>query len=175
MTDTTDHYVEDENFIPEPTAQFGTLDTSGTAGSAHAKIEEISPVFEVADKQNAEMAARALDPEDTEVPASLVVLPEDGISRDEAIENVKARAEALADKDVSLSSSRLTPAQEEAAQSGEEAGAKAEAETGAHGAAGGLDGSGTGQTVDTTGTDGDDKSGESKTAAKKATSSTKSK
>src|ERR1700745_375263 len=69
-------YKENDDHVPNPTDQFGTVDTSGTAGTAHARIEEVSPIFEVAKAQDMVTAARALDPEDTDVPESLVVLPQ---------------------------------------------------------------------------------------------------
>lgn len=137
-------YVENEDFVPEPTAQYGTLDTSATAGAAHSQIVEISPVFEVADAQNAANAAKALDPDDDSVPASAVILPDSGRSRDDAVEAVKAKAKKA--EDVDLTSARQTPAQKEAAESGDEQEAKAVSEGASTNAAGGLDGSGTGTT-----------------------------
>lgn len=70
-----DGYFESEDHRPEPLYQYGTLDTSDTAGGAHQRIEEVSPVFEISRRQNLAVAARALDPADTEVPAELVTLP----------------------------------------------------------------------------------------------------
>lgn len=129
-------YAEDKDFVNNPTDQFGTLDTSGTAGSAHSRIEEVSPVFAVADQQNALNAARAIDPNDDGVSSSAVVLPDDkGRSREEALKSVKDRA-AKAKKDGDLSSGRVTPAQEEAAESGDKAGDKADNEQKSHGATG---------------------------------------
>ena len=46
------------DFTPNPTDYTGTYDTSGTAGGAHARIEGVSPVFDI---------AKALE-EGTEVP-----------------------------------------------------------------------------------------------------------
>lgn len=141
----SDVYKESDDFVPEPTAQYGTLDTSATAGAAHSQIEEISPVFQVADKQNAEVAAKALDPEDDSVPASVVVLPDSDRSHDDAVEAVKKKAESLKDQDISLLSSNKSPAQKQAAETtGEEAEAQADAQQKAQGASGGTDGSGTG-------------------------------
>lgn len=117
----TKTYVENEDFVPNPTDQFGTLDTSGTAGAAHSRIEEVSPVFAVADQQNALAAAKAIDPDDDSVPASAVVLPDDkGRSRDEAVKAVKERAKK-AEKDGDLTQNRVTPAQAEAAEADKDA------------------------------------------------------
>ena len=111
-------YVEDENFVPEPTAQYGTLDTSGTAGSAHGKIEEVSPVFAVADQQNAVQAAKAIDPKDDSVHPSLVVVPDSDRSRDDAVKAVNEKAKAAKSTKVALVDNRTTPAQAEAALDG---------------------------------------------------------
>lgn len=75
VTTNKDGYFESEDHRPEPLYQYGTFDTSDTAGGAHQRVEEVAPVFEVARRQNLAVAARALDPEDTEVPAELVTLP----------------------------------------------------------------------------------------------------
>lgn len=67
-------YFENEDYRPDPLSQYGTLDTSDTAGGAHQSIREISPVFEEARVANLQTAARALDPDDP-TPEELVVLP----------------------------------------------------------------------------------------------------
>jgi len=140
----TKTYVEDKNFVPNPTDQFGTLDTSGTAGAAHSRIEEISPIFRVAEQQSALNAARALDPNDDSVPASAVVLPDGGArSREDAEKVVKDRA-AKAKKELGgtdLVTDPKGPAQKDAAESGDEAGTKANAERESQGAGKGTDGS----------------------------------
>ena len=70
-------YSEDnEDFVPDPTHQYGTVDTSGTAGVADSRIEEVTSIFEVAKAQDAVVAARALDPDDPDVSESMVVLPQ---------------------------------------------------------------------------------------------------
>jgi hypothetical protein len=161
MSDTKP-YVENEDFVPDPTAQYGTLDTSGTAGAAHSKVEEVSPVFAVADQQNAVTAAKALDPDDASVHPSLVVLPDSERTYDEAVESVQAKAERAKDTKVALLEDRVTPAQQQAAEEGDEAARTAEAQANSHGSPGGLDGSGTGQVVE-----------DGKAPAKKAASSDK--
>lgn len=45
-------YQENPEHVPDPTAMSGTLDTSGTAGGEHEKIENVSSVFAAADAQN---------------------------------------------------------------------------------------------------------------------------
>jgi hypothetical protein len=71
-----DRYVEDESYLPNPYFQYGTVDTSDTAGGAHQSVAEVSPVFALARAANLVTAARALDPEDDGVGAELVTLPE---------------------------------------------------------------------------------------------------
>lgn len=73
--DTEEPYKESDTHVPNPTMQYGTLDTSGTAGAAHSKLEGITPIFEVAKAQNAIIAAAALDPDQPDVPEYLVTMP----------------------------------------------------------------------------------------------------
>lgn len=152
MSDTSaveygDGYVEDPNFVPNVTDQFGTLDTSGTAGAAHAQIEEITPVFEVARKQNLAQAARALDPNDDSVDASMVTLPQGQVMTVVDEEKIKSDLQAKAegaDEPVQISAFR-GPAQAAAAEEGPAAEAKAQAQTEQQGAGGGAtDGGGSG-------------------------------
>ena len=76
-------------------------------------------VFEVASAQEAQVAAKAIDPKDESVHPSMVTMPDDkGRSRDEAAKAVKDRAKATQDKaDAGLAGTRTTPAQAEAAKS----------------------------------------------------------
>jgi hypothetical protein len=113
-------YVEDEDFRPEPTYQYGTLDTSDTAGGAHQSIREVAPIFEAARAQNLITAAKALDPDD-DTPAELVTLPQGAVTvtgttktADEGREDVANALRRLADKPVALGG--MTPEQEKAAQ-----------------------------------------------------------
>lgn len=74
------------------TLSTGTIDTSGTAGKAHGKIEASSQVFVEARRQALEDAKKALDPEDDSVPESAVILPQ---AEPEGIRTVaKARIDA---------------------------------------------------------------------------------
>ena len=41
-------YVENPNHVPNPTDMYGTLETSGTGGAAQGRIEEVTPIFDVA-------------------------------------------------------------------------------------------------------------------------------
>jgi hypothetical protein len=91
---------DSEDFTPNPHFQYGTLDTSDTAGAAHQNIKEVSPVFEVGRAQALQLAARALDPEDKDVPESLVVLPEESLTADEAKRNLADRVQAYKDEPV---------------------------------------------------------------------------
>lgn len=93
---TSKAYIESEDHVPDPTLQFGTLDTSGTAGGNHERLEHISPVFDVASATELAYAARAVDPEDTDVDeSSTVVLPAEGFTADQARDKIRAKAEAI--------------------------------------------------------------------------------
>lgn len=79
---------DSEDWAPNPHFQYGTLDTSDTAGAAHQNIKEVSPVFDLGRAQALNLATRALDPEDTEVDPSLVVLPTEALTAEEAKKNL---------------------------------------------------------------------------------------
>ena len=91
-------YTEgDDNFVPDPTNVFGTLDTSATAGGAHEDIEQVSPVFEAARAQDLAAAADALDDGDT----SQITLPSDSAAPsdlDAADANATDRIQKAADE-----------------------------------------------------------------------------
>lgn len=77
---TTTGYVESEDHVPNPLFQYGTLDTSDTAAASAGELMfTTSPVFEVGRARTMLAAARALDPDDTEVSAELVTLPSGGV------------------------------------------------------------------------------------------------
>lgn len=108
-------YVESEGHVPNPTDVIGTIDTSGTGGG---DIREQSAVFAFADRADLRVARRALDPDDPDVPASLVVLPE-GVTivtgdSDAARERVRKAAEDAEHNDISLLS--VPPGAQEAAK-----------------------------------------------------------
>jgi len=115
----TKEYEEDKDFIPNPTDAMGTFDTSGTAGTAHARIEEVTPIFDVAKAQDLAVAAKALDPED-DTSASLVVLPEGirVVQGDPEAATERVRAAAKASAEAADSSGRETLAQKEAQETG---------------------------------------------------------
>lgn len=119
MSETSNIYKESDDFVPDPTDAFGTLDTSATAGAAHGRVEAVTPIFEVAKKQDAIAAAKALDPDDDSVPASLVVLPEGMVVREagtqEAADRVKAAGKNAKENPVEVGGPN--PFQEEAAES----------------------------------------------------------
>jgi hypothetical protein len=94
-------YQEDESYVPDPFHQYGTLDTSDTAGGAHSRIQEISPVFDVARAKNLETAAAALDPNDP-TPADLVVLPDEGNTVDAAKDRLDAAVTEVRDNPVEV-------------------------------------------------------------------------
>lgn len=111
-------YKESDDFVPDPTHQFGTVDTSGTAGMADNRIEEVTNIFETARQADLETAKRALDPKDTAVSDALVVLPAGPVliqgDPKEAAERVKSAA-AEAEK-APLPSDTVGPAQRAAAE-----------------------------------------------------------
>jgi predicted dinucleotide-binding enzyme len=127
---------EDESFVPDPTHQYGTVDTSGTAGVADSRIEEVTPIFEVAKAQDRIMAARALDPDDPDVPESLVVLPQGTTivqgDPEAARERVRSLAEEAMANPIEVGGPSL--AQRQAAESGEEGSKKAETQRRSQGA-----------------------------------------
>jgi hypothetical protein len=106
-------YVEDENFVPSPYDQYGTVRTAGTAGdSVHGDVNEVSPAFQIGRAQTLIHAARALDPEDP-TPMDHVVLPNANYpSEDQARERVFQAAQRHLDDPVELG---MTDAQREAA------------------------------------------------------------
>lgn len=114
-------YVENENHVPDPFFQSGNVDTSDTSGTANNSVNEISPIFEIARRQNLRTAARALDPNDPSVPAELVVLPQSTVTvsgsartADEGREAVVNAVKAAAEKPVEVGG--LSPAQQLAAE-----------------------------------------------------------
>lgn len=135
-----DIYTESETHTPNPTDQVGTLDTSGTAGAAHGHLEEVTPIFEVADAQNAIVAARALDPDDTDVPESLVVLPQgqviESLDKDAIRERVAEKAKGAEDRANAPMGVTPTSAQRKAAEEGPGAAQEAETERAEQGAGG---------------------------------------
>lgn len=122
-------YKESDDHVPSPTDLYDQYNTSGT-GSHHV-IEDVSPVFEVAKRDAKIQTGRALDPEDTDVPTSAVVLP-DGQrliveDHDEIRDRLKADAEKAADNPVEVGGP--SPSARLAALGGEEGESAAEAET----------------------------------------------
>lgn len=96
-------YHESKDWVPDPMAVTGTVDTSGTAGNAGGSVDEASSIFAVARAQTLRQAARALDPADTDVPAELVTLPTGAVTvtgttktPDEARDEVFRAVEAAA-------------------------------------------------------------------------------
>ena len=102
----TERYQEDPDFVPNPADYTGTLDTSGTAGAAHGKIEAVTPIFDIAKHQDLQTAAKALDPDDDTVSESSVVLPtpvittQAGGDADAARERILAKADASEEPDL---------------------------------------------------------------------------
>lgn len=114
-----DRYKESDEHQPRLTDQTAFLNTTGIGNSDH-RIEEISPVFEVDKVKTAEEILGALDPENTKVSSDRVMLPDaDVVVRDDdAADQIKKAAEARVERGVVVGG--LSPAQEEAAEEGEE-------------------------------------------------------
>lgn len=112
-------YVEDPDWVPNPLYMTAHVDTSGTAGAAAARIEQISPVFAQA---RLDALSHAVDVVDNvaspgETVSSSVVLPGAERSYDEAIDSLHTAAEDAANHPQLTEG--LTPGQQEAAQEGE--------------------------------------------------------
>lgn len=141
MSDTTDTtatgveidpdagYVENPDHVPNPTYQTGTVDTSGTAGRGNDSVKEVTAIFDVAEKQDMAVAARALDPDDP-TPSSLVNVSTGqrmhAIDPDAERDLVRSKAEARAAEPVTLP--YKGPAQRQAAESGPEGAALADSQ-----------------------------------------------
>lgn len=132
-------YSERDDFVPDATHQFGTLDTSGTGGGAHQEMREITPVFDVADVEAAKVAAKALDPNDP-TPESLVVLPQGSPMTVVDEQAIRDRISAKAESAGPVQILGPTPAQEEAAVSGTEGAEIAEEQQEGQGAGAGVTG-----------------------------------
>ncbi len=110
-------YSESEDYTPNPTDVMGTVDTTGTAGAADNRIEEVSPIFLVADRKTAVNAARAIDPNDPGVSESIVVLPDQTPDVKEIKERLRTKARKAA-KPTQMG--EMTPTQEQATQTQDE-------------------------------------------------------
>jgi hypothetical protein len=136
MPKTEAAYQESEHHIPKATDQTGTLETSGTAGAAESDLRGVTAIFDEAEKQDLAVAARALDPEDDEVHHSLVNLPTGATIHhadpEEAKDRVLGAAKAAEKK--STRPSRRSPAEEQAAEEGDEGAQRAQAQREAQGA-----------------------------------------
>lgn len=119
-------YKESDDHVPDATDQFGTLDTSATAGSAHGQVDAVTPIFDVAKAQDALTAKRALDPNDSGVDASLVVLPQGMVIAEDGAAEARKRIEDAEVKPVEVGGPNAY--QEAAAESGDAAAADAEAQ-----------------------------------------------
>lgn len=105
-------YVEDENFVPNPTDQMKQYNTSGLG--AHQRIEEVANIFEVDKVKTAEQIVAALDEDDPSVDASRVVLPSATDDNDAARERVLKAAQARVKQGVVIG--EPGPAEREAAE-----------------------------------------------------------
>jgi len=113
-------YFEREDYVPDPFAVRGNVDTTDTAGTV-PDVREVSHVFDEARARNMQVAARALDPNDTTVPEELVTLPQGQVTvvgttktADEGRDDVVRAVNAIAESPVEIGG--LTPAQQLAAE-----------------------------------------------------------
>ena len=118
-------YVENPDFVPNPTDMYGTFNTSGTG--AHHDPATVSPIFEVDRNLTAQEIVNALDPEHP-TPRDRVVFaePKPVVSADNEAEekSLREKAEARLEQEVVIGGP--TPAEQEAAEGGEESSRKAE-------------------------------------------------
>lgn len=119
-------YVENEDFVPNPADQRSQYNTSGLG--AHQRIEEVSNVYEVDKVRTAEQIVAALDPKDTSVDSSKVLLPEALPDNETAKKEITAAAKARVKQGVVIGD--RTPAEREAEEPTDEA-ARAEGTAGA--------------------------------------------
>lgn len=113
-------YVENPDFVPDPTDMYGTFNTSGTG--AHHDPATVSPIFAVDRNKTAADILAALDPEDDSVPASRVILPEPvavtHVDDEGAKEELRRLAQARVEQKVVVGGP--TPAEAEAGKKGED-------------------------------------------------------
>lgn len=109
-------YVENEDFVPNPTDMRAQFNTSGTG--AHGKIEEVAPVFEVDKVKTAQEILAALDDDNEHVDSSRVLLPEGLDDNETAKKRLTQVAEARVKQGVEIGGP--TPAQREAELEGDE-------------------------------------------------------
>lgn len=110
-------YVENEDHVPNPTYQTGTVDTTGTGGDAAADPNAVSPVFAQARAAALGAAVEAIeDPNQDET--RVVSLPEEELTRDDAIAKVEEAAEEA--KNNPQLTEGLTPGAQEAAEEQEQ-------------------------------------------------------
>lgn len=109
-------YVENEDHTPNPTDMVAQFNTSGTG--AHGRIEEVAPIFQVDKVKTAQEVEAALDPKNTNVDASRVILPSNLDDNDAAKKDLLDRAKATIKEGVVIGGP--TPAEAEAEKSGEE-------------------------------------------------------
>ena len=98
-------YVENPDFVPNPTDMVGTYDTAFEGGFLGSGTTP-SPIFEHARAIELKTALRALDASDPDVPEHLVVLPESGRTIDGAKQSL-IDAAAAAGVDVSAHEVKL--------------------------------------------------------------------
>jgi hypothetical protein len=131
-----DRYQEEGTTLPNPTDQFGTYDTTGGQSS----MDDVSPIFEIATKQSQLAAKEALESDNPRKAAAEanVILPEQNIvtKTGDDIDTVKARFQ---DDVEPVDLSKGSPAQRQAAESGDEAAEKVESQRAEQGAGGAAD------------------------------------
>lgn len=121
-------YVEDENFVPNPTDIHGTYVTDGVG--PHHDLSTISPIFEVDKQAVAQQVVDALNP-DSPVTSNYVSLPEvtfgTNEARSEAAETLKAAAEKTLERGPVVLNDPIGP-EAAAAESGDKGNKLAQAE-----------------------------------------------
>lgn len=109
-------YSESDTWVPSSLDLIGQVDTTGTGGAAAQSVQQVSPVFAQARAAALGEAVKAVENHPQGNPDS-VVLPVDGKSYADALDELKAAAEVAAN-DPQLTTGQ-TPGQVEAALEGE--------------------------------------------------------
>lgn len=90
MSKSSDTYVENKDFVPNPADQVATLRTADGGGD----VTRVNGTFDHAERQRALRDEKAIDPKDDSVSPDAVVLPERGRTNDDAKDAIKERAKA---------------------------------------------------------------------------------
>lgn len=111
-------YKESDDHVPNPMYQRGVVDTTGTSGDLGGRIENISPVFAQAKADAFGNAADAIDDPDRDESEVVTYHDSEVLSDEETRARTKEVADELANSEQVQTG--LTPAQQEAAEEGDD-------------------------------------------------------